>query len=118
MIIYGTGFFGYIQQSEKSSVVLVTNHHVIGNEEVAGKSSPHFDSVDFQLELEELLVKATFITSDVNMVSFTSFIENNLATLCLYCSWGIIGMHGNQKYTGILKQLLVRKFCNSHNSIK
>ena len=65
---YGTGFFGLIQICGKSSVVLVTNHHVFNNEEIAGSSSLQFKDVDIQLELQELLIKATYVSSDANKV--------------------------------------------------
>ena len=51
-----------------SSVILVTNHHVIGNEQIAGKSSLQFEDVDVELQLEELMVKSTYRCSDMNKV--------------------------------------------------
>jgi len=66
---YGTGFFGFLQLSDKPSVVLVTNHHVIGSEDGAAKSFLEFESVDIRLQLKELLVKATYIYSDEEKVT-------------------------------------------------
>ena len=70
----GTGFFGSMQLSDKSSVVLVTNYHVIGDEEVAGKSILEFEGVDVQLELKELMVETTFVCSDMKKVATYPFI--------------------------------------------
>ena len=69
VIAYGTGFFGLMQLNEKSSFVLVTNYHVIGSEEIAARCVLHFEGMDVQLSLEELLVKTTFMNSDINKVS-------------------------------------------------
>ncbi|XP_065891738.1 uncharacterized protein [Dysidea avara] len=66
----GTGFFGSMQLSDKSSVVLVTNYHVIGDEEVAGKSILEFEGVDVQLELKELMVETTFVCSDMKKLDY------------------------------------------------
>ena len=58
-----------MQLSDKSSVVLVTNYHVIGNEEVAENSLLEFEGANVHIQLKELLVKATFICSDMNTVT-------------------------------------------------
>ncbi|XP_065891776.1 uncharacterized protein [Dysidea avara] len=66
----GTGFFGSMQLSDKFSVVLVTNYHVIGDEEVAGRSILEFEGVDVQLELKELMVETTFVCSDMKKLDY------------------------------------------------
>ena len=88
-----------MQLNEKSSFVLVTNYHVIGSEEIAAQCILHFEGMDIQLSLEKLLVKTTFMNSDINKVS-------DLDMLVLYqndlnkCKYGEVLLHNmNSLYT-------------------
>ena len=56
-----TGFLGYVKFNEEPSVILVTNCHVLCNEEMAAKSSIEFEGINVQLR--DVLVETSYMSS-------------------------------------------------------
>jgi len=110
----GTGFFGFIQLSDKSLVVLVTNYHIIGDEKVAGNSSLKFEYIEGQLKLKEFMVETSFICSDMEKVLVA------IVVFCTLIDWPICKVHHgdakpNMQYKAFNKHVYLIVFQGSSN---
>ena len=63
-----TAFFGCVKLHEEPSMVLVTGCHVLDSEAKAAASWIKFDGIDVQINLSELLIKNSFVSSDKKKV--------------------------------------------------
>ena len=55
-----TAFLGFMKFHEKTSVVLVVNHHVISSEDVAASSFIQLHGTDVAISVNNLMVKNTY----------------------------------------------------------